>query len=67
MKRASFGAETTTSDVTCPFCGAVDEVTVDPSGGQTQTFVEDCSNCCHPRVVHVEASGDDVHVWVERA
>jgi hypothetical protein len=61
-------AETTVAEVTCPFCGATDEITVDPSGGKAQTFVEDCASCCHPRTVHVEPDGDDaVHVWVERA
>jgi hypothetical protein len=60
-------ADITVVDVTCPFCGAADQITVDPSGGQTQTFVEDCSNCCHPRTVHVEPDREHgIHVWVER-
>lgn len=50
-------------DVVCPFCGSIDQITVDASGGATQTFVEDCASCCHPRVVHVEGGA----VRVERA
>jgi hypothetical protein len=50
-------------DVVCPFCGSVDQITIDVSGGRTQTFIEDCASCCHPRVVHIE--GDAVRV--ERA
>lgn len=50
-------------DVVCPFCGSIDQITVDTSGGASQTFVEDCASCCHPRVVHVE----DGAVRVERA
>jgi hypothetical protein len=50
-------------EVVCPFCGSLDQITVDASGGATQTFVEDCASCCHPRVVHV----DNGAVRVERA
>ncbi len=54
---------TTVVDVVCPFCGSIDAITVDSSGGAHQTFVEDCASCCHPRVVHVEGGA----VRVERA
>src|SRR6185312_5053326 len=47
-------------DVVCPFCGSMDSITIDTSGGAHQTFVEDCASCCHPRVVHVQ--GDEVRV-----
>jgi len=50
-------------DVVCPFCGSVDAITIDTTGGAHQTFVEDCASCCHPRVVRVV--GNDV--TVERA
>ena len=54
---------TSVFEVVCPFCGSFDQITVDASGGATQTFVEDCASCCHPRVVHVEGGA----VRVERA
>jgi hypothetical protein len=50
-------------DVVCPFCGNVDAITIDTTGGAHQTFVEDCASCCHPRLVRVEGSD----VTVERA
>jgi hypothetical protein len=50
-------------EVVCPFCGSLDHITVDASGGASQTFVEDCASCCHPRVVYVEGGA----VRVERA
>ena len=50
-------------EVVCPFCGSLDQITIDASGGSSQTFVEDCASCCHPRVVHVEGGA----VRVERA
>ncbi len=66
--RIEYGADTDAVEVTCPFCASVDLITIDPSGGHAQTFVEDCASCCHPRVVHVEPTGTGgVRVWVERA
>ncbi len=62
LERGDVAIETSTADIVCPFCGSVDSITVDPSGGTAQTFVEDCASCCHPRTVHVEGA----HVWVER-
>lgn len=38
--------------LTCPWRGSRTHVTVDRSGG-SQVFVEDCSVCCSPIVVHV--------------
>ncbi len=61
-------AKRTSTEVTCPFCGQTDELTVDLGGGQRQTYTEDCAVCCRPRIVHVEPGLDpfDVHVWLER-
>jgi len=39
--------------VSCPYCGARVEVTVDPSGGARQEYVEDCEVCCRPWRVRV--------------
>ena len=39
-------------DVECPYCGAPNEITIDASGGASQSYVEDCQVCCRPwRVV----------------
>jgi hypothetical protein len=57
-------------EVTCPFCGQAEEITFDEGGGAHQEYVEDCSVCCRPRVVHVDASpesGPVPQVWLERA
>jgi len=42
-----------TAWVSCPYCGESVEVTVDPSGGARQEYVEDCEVCCRPWRVHV--------------
>lgn len=67
-KRAKKRRSRAPTEVECPFCGAVDELYVDPGGGAHQTYTEDCAVCCHPRVVHVEPADEEgeVRVWVER-
>ncbi len=52
----------------CPFCGQPTEVSVDVSGGKKQTYVEDCTVCCRPSVVHlVTDEHGDPSLWLERA
>jgi hypothetical protein len=45
--------------VECPYCGEPLELAVDPSGGSTQKYVEDCAVCCQPMEVLVEIEGDE--------
>lgn len=35
----------------CPFCGEFNEILVDPTGGERQVFVEDCTVCCRPATI----------------
>ena len=56
------------AEVACPFCGEAEELYVDPSAGEHQTYTEDCSVCCRPRIVHI-SPGDfpgEVTVRLER-
>ena len=39
-------------DVECPYCGELVTIFIDPTGGETQTYVEDCPVCCRPWLVH---------------
>jgi len=50
------------SGYTCPYCGEINYVGVDPTAGTRQRFVEDCPVCCSPIVfsVRVDADGDAV-------
>jgi hypothetical protein len=67
--RRPYGVETTVQ-AACPFCGQIDDIAIDEGGGPHQEFVEECSVCCKPRVVHVDSSpesGPLPHVWLERA
>ena len=56
----------TEAEVSCPYCGEVVTIAVDPGGGAVQSYVEDCQVCCRPWQIHL--SYDDhgsAHVWVE--
>jgi hypothetical protein len=50
----------------CPYCGESVEVSVDPGGPSSETYVEDCPVCCRPWVVHVSREGEDVSVYLGR-
>jgi Cysteine-rich CPXCG len=43
----------TEADVTCPHCGEAVTIGLDPDGGASQEYVEDCQVCCRPWVVRV--------------
>jgi hypothetical protein len=42
------GTADTTAQVRCPYCGEVNEIGLDPGGGVSQDYVEDCQVCCRP-------------------
>jgi hypothetical protein len=44
--------------VHCPYCGESVEVALDPGGGPTQEYVEDCQVCCRPWQVSVRYQAD---------
>lgn len=48
----------------CAFCGEENDVFVDPSGGDRQTFTEDCAVCCRPNLITL-AVDDDGEVTIE--
>jgi len=43
----------TEAEVTCPYCGERILLGLDPGGGTTQEYVEDCQVCCRPWRVRV--------------
>jgi len=52
-------------EVQCPYCGEWATIFVDPSGGEEQSYVEDCPVCCRPWEIHArqeEAGGFAVAV-----
>jgi transposase-like protein len=37
----------------CPYCGEAVELEIDESGGNRQSFVQDCPVCCRPWQVEI--------------
>lgn len=43
--------------VGCPHCGEPHDLEIDLSAG-SQTYIEDCSVCCHPIDITVQVEAD---------
>jgi len=54
------GTAETAATVYCPYCNESVEITLDPGGGSTQEYVEDCEVCCHPIEVRYTIAGGEV-------
>jgi hypothetical protein len=52
------GTTDTETTVFCPHCGEANQVALDPGGGGTQQYVEDCQVCCRPWRVTVRYEAD---------
>ncbi len=50
----------------CPYCGEMVEVDVEPLGVPEERFVQDCDVCCRPCEVRVVREEDDVQVFLAR-
>jgi hypothetical protein len=52
------GSAATDAVVYCPYCNESVEISIDPGGGPSQHYVEDCEVCCQPWTVTVRYRGD---------
>ena len=51
----------------CPYCGEINALFIDVSGGPNQEFVVDCEVCCAPILVRLKIRGETVvSIDVER-
>jgi len=48
------------SPLTCPYCGEIIIVLVDPGGGAAQEYIEDCQVCCQPIEIRVVLSAEGI-------
>lgn len=48
----------------CGYCGESSEIDVDPTGGRSQSYVEDCQVCCRPNRVHVSVDPETLETVV---
>ena len=50
----------------CVYCGEGNETVIDPSGGNRQSYTENCTVCCRPNVLHISITPEgDVTVSTE--
>jgi len=61
------GVADLSASVTCPHCGEVSEIALDPGSGPGQEYVEDCPVCCRPWHVVVRYEGGTAQVEVGEA
>ena len=56
------------TSVACPYCGEENCIFIDESGGEHQTYIEDCQVCCKPWQVIVTAiQGREVDIQLQAA
>ena len=53
------------TEVSCPYCGAMNHFVVDAGGGGLQEYVEDCQVCCQPCAVRLQLIDGVPFVQVE--
>lgn len=58
LDAASDGQAQDEAQVSCPYCGEMVEIALDPGGSAVQDYVEDCQVCCRPWRVHVRWGRD---------
>lgn len=46
------------TETDCPYCGEPITLWLSADGGSTQSYVEDCSVCCHPMQIHVHVDSE---------
>ena len=39
--------------IRCPYCGVVNEISLDLGSGRSQDYVEDCEVCCRPWLIRL--------------
>jgi hypothetical protein len=54
-----------TAEYICAFCGEPNTTFVDWSGGNQQSYVEDCQVCCRPNVLFVRIDEDTLEVEID--
>ena len=59
------GTAETGAIVMCPYCGEEVSISIDPSGGAEQQYVEDCEVCCNPWTITVRYAGGRAEVNLE--
>ena len=60
------GQVDTMAEVECPHCGELLAIALDPGGGASQDYVEDCQVCCRPSRIRLQYDPTGrAEVWAE--
>ena len=54
------GTAENSADVVCPYCGEFVTIAVDPGGGTSQQYIEDCEVCCKPIQIQYEVEDEAI-------
>jgi cysteine-rich CPXCG protein len=52
------GTADTSVSASCPYCGELVHINLDPGSGAVQEYIEDCEVCCRPWKVVVRFQAD---------
>lgn len=55
----------TTSDYMCAYCGEMNLTFVDLSGGNQQSYIEDCQVCCRPNVLYIQIDEETLTIDID--
>ena len=47
-------------EFSCPYCGEINTLAIDVTGGSSQEFVVDCEVCCAPIAIRVRIAGGEI-------
>ncbi len=54
----------TIADYMCAFCGEINTTFVDLSGGNSQTYIEDCQVCCRPNRLYLTVDEESLELTI---
>ena len=49
----------------CAYCGEENTTFVDFSGGNQQSYVEDCQVCCRPNILYVRINEETLEIEID--
>ena len=54
-----------TAEYNCAYCGEENTTFVDISGGNQQSYVEDCQVCCRPNILYVRIDEETLEIEID--
>ncbi|MDY6936204.1 MAG: CPXCG motif-containing cysteine-rich protein [Cyanobacteriota bacterium] len=54
-----------TAEYHCAYCGEPSITFIDLSGGNQQSYVEDCQVCCQPNILYVRIDEETLEIEID--